>query len=54
MIFEPWAERLLDAVALATGMVVADVYAGTGVLTRLAARRVGAGGRVTVVRAQRR
>lgn len=46
VIFEPWAERLLDAVALTPGMVVADVAAGTGVVTRLAARRVGAGGRV--------
>ncbi|MGH7723103.1 MAG: class I SAM-dependent methyltransferase [Candidatus Dormibacteria bacterium] len=45
-IFQPWAERLLDAVDVAPGMVVADVAAGTGVVARLAARRVGPGGRV--------
>lgn len=46
-IFGPWAERLLDVVGLTAGEHVLDVAAGTGVVARLAARRLGAeGGRV--------
>jgi SAM-dependent methyltransferase len=45
-LFQPWAEVLLDAVALAPGAAVLDVAAGTGVVTRAAAQRTGADGRV--------
>jgi SAM-dependent methyltransferase len=45
-LFEPWAEVLLDEVALAPGAAVLDVAAGTGVVARAAARRAGADGRV--------
>jgi ubiquinone/menaquinone biosynthesis C-methylase UbiE len=45
-LFQPWAEVLLDAVALAPGAAVLDVAAGTGVVSRAAARRTGADGRV--------
>lgn len=45
-LFEPWAEVLLDAVALAPGAAVLDVASGTGVVARAAARRTGAEGRV--------
>lgn len=44
--FEPCAEILLDAAELAPGMDVLDVACGTGVVSRAAARRVGAGGTV--------
>ncbi|PZS08637.1 MAG: hypothetical protein DLM70_02465 [Chloroflexi bacterium] len=46
VIFEPWAHRLLDFVGLMPGQTVLDVATGTGVVARLAAERVGAGGRV--------
>lgn len=46
VIFQPWAERLVDFVGVDEGQTVLDVAAGTGVVTRAAARRVGAGGRV--------
>jgi ubiquinone/menaquinone biosynthesis C-methylase UbiE len=42
----PWAEDLLERVGLARGDHVLDVACGTGVVARLAAERVGAGGRV--------
>jgi ubiquinone/menaquinone biosynthesis C-methylase UbiE len=45
-LFEPWAEILLDAVALVPGAAVLDVASGTGVVARAAARRVRADGRV--------
>ena len=45
-LFEPWAEVLLDAVGVAAGASVLDVAAGTGVVTRAAARRAGPSGRV--------
>ena len=45
-IFGPWAPRVLDLVAPATGERVLDVACGTGVVARLAAERVGADGRV--------
>jgi ubiquinone/menaquinone biosynthesis C-methylase UbiE len=46
-IFEPWAERLLDAAGVRSGDAVLDVACGTGVVSRAAARRVGTDGRVT-------
>lgn len=45
-LFEPWATVLLDAVGLTAGDRVLDVAAGTGVVSRAAARRAGPGGRV--------
>ncbi len=44
-LFIPWANLLLDEVALAPGEAVLDVACGPGTVTRLAAERVGAGGR---------
>jgi ubiquinone/menaquinone biosynthesis C-methylase UbiE len=46
VIFEPWAQRLLDFVGLAPGQIVLDVASGTGVVARAAAARTGPGGRV--------
>ena len=46
VVFEPWAELLLDAVTVAPGSRVLDVASGTGVVARAAARRAGDGGRV--------
>ena len=45
-LFEPWAELLLDALAVSEGAQLLDVASGTGVVARAAARRVGPGGRV--------
>lgn len=44
--FRQYSERLLDLLALPHGAVALDVGAGTGIVTRGAARRVGAEGRV--------
>jgi ubiquinone/menaquinone biosynthesis C-methylase UbiE len=46
-LFEPMAEVLLDAIALAPGEAFLDVACGPGVVARLGARRVGAAGSVT-------
>lgn len=46
-IFEPWAELLLDEANVRPGACVLDVACGPGTVARMAARRVGAGGRVT-------
>lgn len=48
-LFRPWAEILLDTVALAPGEGLLDVACGTGIVARLAKRRLGAGGRVVGV-----
>lgn len=44
--FAPWASKLIDLAELQPGMHVLDVACGTGVVTRLAAERVGSAGRV--------
>ena len=46
VIFEPWAEILLEAVGVRSGDRVLDVASGTGVVARLAARYAGSEGRV--------
>jgi SAM-dependent methyltransferase len=46
VVFEPWAEVLLDTVTVAPGSRVLDVASGTGVVARAAARRVGEEGAV--------
>ena len=43
----PWVPGLLDLAALRVGERVLDVATGTGVIARLAARRVAPGGTVT-------
>jgi ubiquinone/menaquinone biosynthesis C-methylase UbiE len=42
----PWATKLIDLAEVGPGMHVLDVACGTGVVTRLAAERVGSAGRV--------
>jgi ubiquinone/menaquinone biosynthesis C-methylase UbiE len=45
-LFEPWARLLLDAAGLQRNAVVLDVATGPGTVARLAAGRIGPGGRV--------
>lgn len=45
-LFEPWAQKLLDAVGIAPDSRVLDVASGTGVVARAAAARTGADGHV--------
>jgi ubiquinone/menaquinone biosynthesis C-methylase UbiE len=42
----PWAPKLIELAEIQPGMHVLDVACGTGVVTRLAAERVGSAGRV--------
>lgn len=44
-----WAERLVDAAAIASGERVLDVGCGTGIVARTAARGVAPGGRVAAL-----
>src|SRR5262245_25199571 len=46
-IFEPWAVLLLDEIRLQPGDSVLDVATGPGTVARLAAQRIGPGGRVS-------
>jgi ubiquinone/menaquinone biosynthesis C-methylase UbiE len=46
-LFEPWAQLLLDEVQLRPGDHVLDVATGPGTVARLAAQRVGSGGRIS-------
>jgi ubiquinone/menaquinone biosynthesis C-methylase UbiE len=46
-ILGPWAPSLVDAARLAEGERVLDLACGTGLVTRIAAQRVGPRGRVT-------
>lgn len=46
VIFEPWAEILIDLIGVRPGDRILDVASGTGVVARLAARRAGTEGRV--------
>ena len=45
-LFEPWALQLLDECNLRPNAVVRDVATGPGTVARLAAKRIGSGGRV--------
>ncbi len=45
--FEPWARLLLDEVGVEYDQAVLDVACGPGTVTRIAAERVGARGKVT-------
>jgi SAM-dependent methyltransferase len=45
-LFDPWADLLLDQLNLLRGRAVLDVACGPGTVTRKAAQRVGANGRV--------
>jgi ubiquinone/menaquinone biosynthesis C-methylase UbiE len=46
VIFEPWADLLLETARVRSGDRVLDVASGTGVVARLAARHAGPDGRV--------
>lgn len=48
-IFRPWAERLIDRSDLARNESVVDVACGTGIVSRLARRRVGRAARVVAI-----
>jgi len=45
-LFEPWANLLLDEVNLQAGEAVLDIATGPGTVARLAAMRLGPGGRI--------
>jgi SAM-dependent methyltransferase len=44
--FQPWSERLVDAAAPSAGERILDVACGTGMVARIAAPRLGAGGSI--------
>jgi SAM-dependent methyltransferase len=45
-LFEPWALLLLDECNLRPNVIVLDVATGPGTVARIAAKRIGPGGRV--------
>lgn len=45
-IFAPWAQDLIEMAALRPGERVLDIACGTGIVARIAARKLGTGGRV--------
>ena len=45
-LFQPWAEITLDEVALAAGDRVLDIACGTGIVARVASKRLGGAGRI--------
>jgi ubiquinone/menaquinone biosynthesis C-methylase UbiE len=48
-LFEPWAKLLLDEANLQAGEAVLDVATGPGTVARLAAVRLGPGGRIVAI-----
>ncbi|MDU8910013.1 class I SAM-dependent methyltransferase [Aestuariicoccus sp. MJ-SS9] len=49
VIFVPWAEHLIGRAGLRDGQAVLDIACGTGIVARMAADKVGSGGRVAGV-----
>lgn len=47
VLFEPWAQRLVQVIDLQPGERVLDVACGTGIVARVAASHMGAGAQVT-------
>ena len=45
-LFKPWAEDLVEMAALRSGDRVLDIACGTGIVARIAARRLGGNGSV--------
>jgi ubiquinone/menaquinone biosynthesis C-methylase UbiE len=49
IVFEPWAQTLVETVGIADGDRILDVASGTGVVARLAARHAGPTGQVLAI-----
>jgi ubiquinone/menaquinone biosynthesis C-methylase UbiE len=48
-LFQPWVDSLLDAARLSRGEDLLDIACGTGIVARVARRRLGAGSRIVGV-----